>query len=160
MWNFVGKPATWSRAVYTMCKKHLIWWRSFWCECFDFLKYKSSKIIKCERLISNFSEGFRLVSDKPIKIQPFPCMHTTPKNIARVRNSPDVALLNSLCGLRLLSFCLFVSIKCLKGLKSQKSFFESKFKSAGQPLTKVRYRAARAARTRLAKAGKYKTPMI
>ena len=29
------------------------------------------------------------------------------KNIARVRNSPDVAILNSLFGLCLLSFCLF-----------------------------------------------------
>ena len=34
-------------------------------------------------------------------------IHTNNKNIARVRNSPDIARLNSLFGLRLLSFCVF-----------------------------------------------------
>ena len=80
------------------------------------------------------------------------------ENIARVRNRPDVTILNSLFGLCLfafLLFCLYVFLsflscclvvffallsfimlsfcldimhmKCLKGLKAQKSLFVSKF---------------------------------
>ena len=55
-----------------------------------------------------------------------------------------------------LSFCLFVflyflsditPIKCMKGLKCQKSLFVSKLHVAvSDPVTKVRYRAARAAK--------------
>ena len=73
-------------------------------------------------------------------------------NTARVRNCPDIAISNSLFGLCLSSFCLFclrffvffvflsffysvflsfcldiTLIKCLKGLKCQKSLFVSKF---------------------------------
>ena len=62
------------------------------------------------------------------------------ENIARVRNCPDIAILGSLFGLCLFSSsffcCLFVFlpfsldiplIKCLKGLKFQKSLFMSEF---------------------------------
>ena len=46
------------------------------------------------------------------------------ENIARVQNCPDIVISNSLVGFRL---CLFdiTLIKCLKGLKSQKSLFVS-----------------------------------
>ena len=44
-------------------------------------------------------------------------------------------------------FCPDITLfKCLKGLKSQKSHFVSKFLSGGHSLTKVRYKAARAAK--------------
>ena len=59
------------------------------------------------------------------------------KNIARVQNYPDITILNSLLVfwcfclfvfLFFLSFCLPITlIKCLKGLKFQKSLFVSKF---------------------------------
>ena len=54
----------------------------------------------------------------------------------------------------LLSFCLDIMlIKCLKGLKCQKSLFVSKFRSGSQSvsdwLTKVMYRPARAAKKEL-----------
>ena len=84
------------------------------------------------------------------------------EHIARVRNCPDVTILNSLFGLCHLFFCPFVFlyfslffldimlIKCLKGLKSQKSLFVSELKSGSHPVThsvtKVSYRAARAAK--------------
>ena len=46
--------------------------------------------------------------------------------------------------------CLFITlIKCLKGLKPQRSLFVSnilKWQSVSHPATKVRYRAARAAK--------------
>ena len=49
--------------------------------------------------------------------------NTNTKNITRVRNCPDITILNSLSG-----FCLFVPLlKCLKGAKAQKSLSVSKF---------------------------------
>ena len=71
-------------------------------------------------------------------------------------NCPDITILISLFGLCLsvfLSFYLFITlIKCMKGLKSQKSLFVSIFLSGFlsvrqiQSLTKGKYRAARAAK--------------
>ena len=75
-----------------------------------------------------------------------PCGNLRAKNFARVRNCPDITILNPLFGLFtflyfcyfvFLSFCLFVFlylsfclditlIKCLKGLKPQKSLIVSK----------------------------------
>ena len=78
------------------------------------------------------------------------------KNITRVQNCPDITMLNSLFGLCLLTFfflfrfCLFcldiMLIKCLKGLKARKSLFVAFTQSLTHSLTKVRYRAARAAK--------------
>ena len=73
------------------------------------------------------------------------------KNITKVRNCTDITIclfvlfiFFSFCLFVFLSFCLsvFLSsrlfvflIKCLKGLKSQKSLFVSKFKSGSDSLT-------------------------
>ena len=57
------------------------------------------------------------------------------KTSTRVRNCPEVTISNSIFGLFVflyvfLSFCLDITpIRCLKGLKCQKSLFVSKFKS-------------------------------
>ena len=72
------------------------------------------------------------------------------KSIVRVRNCTGVAILKSLCvflsfflfvflsscPIVFLSFCLSITvIKCLKGIKCQKSPFVSKFKSGTQSVT-------------------------
>ena len=94
-------------------------------------------------------------------------------NIARVQNCPDVTRLNSLFGLRLLSFCLFVFLswqhsdqmsegsqvsKVTLCVKIQKWYSASH--SLTNSLTKVRYRAARAAKNPplIRQGKKYKTP--
>ena len=78
------------------------------------------------------------------------------KNIARVRNCPDVATLNSLLGL-----CLFVSfvsslkshffVSFVSSLKSHSLCQNSKVAvthSLSDSVAKVRYRAARAAKNK------------